>query len=366
VTKRHYSLEASLQLYSSEPSVMTPADLYDAVGDPAFRDQFVGTNLYVITCRPRILIAPEGVDLVGTSLVGHLMVMREHGWERVAFCYPLQLDARFGAARPSGVDVATNGTRLLVRCANGSIFIAAHVLVAHAEVQLSQAERDLCVLYVGQAIGRRRARLAVDRLISHTTLQRILADFHTNQPEWEVLILFYRFEHSRLMLNSGGNLNLEPSASLAEERAHLDEVRAASTARRERITLAEASLIHYFKPLYNTVFKKTDFVAAAKKRKFMKSVMRNDMIGLIVEVNSANLRARLYSDQRPAQALDASIEDTLRDYAATQVGNPSVQADINQLLMSHVISVPLTDPEVRDSFLHGMQWHGSDNREPWL
>ena len=224
MSERRYSLEASLQLYSSEPSVMTPADLYDAVSDTALRDQFVGTNVYAITCRQRILIDPQGVDLVGMDLVGNLMVMREHGWERVPFRYPFQLDARFGAPQPSGVDVATNGTRVRVRCAKGAVFIAAHVLVAHGEVELTQAERDLCVLYVGQALGRRRDRLAVDRLIRHTTFQRILADFHTHQPEWEVLILFDRFdrfEHSRLMLNTGGNLNLEPSASLAQERGTL-------------------------------------------------------------------------------------------------------------------------------------------------
>ena len=56
------------------------------------------------------------------------------------------------------------------------------------------------------------------------------------------------------------------------------------------------------------------------------------MIGLIVEVNSSNLRARLYSEQRPAQALDPSVAATLRDYAATQGDNPSAQTDINRLL----------------------------------
>ena len=72
-----------------------------------------------------------------------------------------------------------------------NILIPAHVIAAKAECDLGE-ESDLVVLYVGLGIGRKKARLAIDRLISHSKLQRILAETLCNSPHFEILLLLYR------------------------------------------------------------------------------------------------------------------------------------------------------------------------------
>lgn len=364
MAKRRFNLEASLHLYSSGPAVMTPADLYDAARDANLRDAFVGTNIYLIVSRPRIVVDARSIQLQGRLLTGHFHVMREEGWASVPFQYVLEPDVCRGEPLSDGIAVAPNGTRVCIQYERGHLFIAAHVLVSQGQAELLQTERDLQVLYVGQGVGRHHERLAMDRLLKHSTLQRILADFHTWHPEWEVLLLFYRFEHARMMFNTGGDLNLPPTASAEEERTHVARVRQATIGRRERISLAEAALIHYFQPEYNTVFRRTHFADAAKKRKFLASVMRKDLVGLIVELGAWNLGARLYSPERKAHAFDEAV---LAQIAAMTDGIAgSDRRDLDQLLMTHVIGIPLTHPHERDSFLHGMRWKDADVTVPWL
>jgi hypothetical protein len=60
-TRTIYCAEGSIHLYSSEPSALTPADLYQAKQNPALRQLLKDCNIYLIAARPRILIDSEEV-----------------------------------------------------------------------------------------------------------------------------------------------------------------------------------------------------------------------------------------------------------------------------------------------------------------
>ncbi|MDM5181675.1 hypothetical protein PO883_31340 [Massilia sp. DJPM01] len=53
-TKTLYCAEGSVHLYSSEPFMLTPADLYKVKEDPTLRELVKNCNVYIITSRPRI------------------------------------------------------------------------------------------------------------------------------------------------------------------------------------------------------------------------------------------------------------------------------------------------------------------------
>jgi len=76
---RQFSAEGATHLYSSPPSVLTPADLYRAKDDAHFRAAIAGSNIYLITARRRVLINPHNLQLLGRAAYGSFIVMDEQG-----------------------------------------------------------------------------------------------------------------------------------------------------------------------------------------------------------------------------------------------------------------------------------------------
>ena len=62
---------------------------------------------------------------------------------------------------------------------------------AHVMSGLDQEAKDLEVIYVGKGLR----HSAQDRLENHSTLQRILADVNSNDPDAEVFALVYAFKY---------------------------------------------------------------------------------------------------------------------------------------------------------------------------
>ncbi|PRA21882.1 hypothetical protein [Pseudomonas poae] len=361
---RQYNTEGATHLYSSPPSVLTPADLYRAKHDAHYRDLITGSNIYLITARRRVLINPLDICLMGRSAHGSFLVMDEYGVQSVPFRYDIAPINADDDEEIEQVLVAPNGTHLFVMTASRKQTVAAHVVVSQAASALEADHRDMQVLYVGQGIGKVHARTAVDRLLNHTTLQRILAEASTNSPELEISLLLYRFEHGRTVISNGGDFNVDPRATEEEETAHFERLRGVRLNRNEVISLAEAALINHFKPHYNTQLKSTNF-AASQKIVALKKLLAKGITGLTVEISTANLNARLGT---PA-ALPMDLEQVLPDYALEGIyldTDQQKQAWAEQLHLmahTHLASFALTTPQERETFMHGMVWLGETERE---
>lgn len=362
MTFRQFTMEGCLHLFSSPPSVLTPADIYRVADNRAARSFLAGSNVYLITCRPRILIDADYFQLVGGVIFGHLLVVRDGTWRKVPFRYGLGFEQHLGRPEHCNATVLANGTGVLIENGQGQVLVAVHVIIAAGMCELSDEERDLHVLYVGQGMGKDESKLAVDRLSRHSTFQRILADFHTHHPELELLILLFRFEHQRKLMSSGGDLTLEPRASEIEDREHIHQMHRSRFERRKRVTLAEAALISFFKPRYNDIFKRTNFYLSGKL-KFLESLVKQDMVGFIVEICTGNARARLYSESRPPVSIEPEAHEFLRAAANDPKCGDEARLELQQMMTSHFIKIPLTSAEERDSFLHGMRWRDGDIRE---
>ena len=361
---RQFSAEGATHLYSSPPSVLTPADLYRAKSDGPFREAIAGSNIYLITARRRVLINPHDIYLLGRSAHGSFIVMDEQGVQSIPFRYDIPRIGPDDQDEIEQVFVAPNGTHLTILSTSRQMTTAAHIVVANATSALQADHRDMNVLYVGQGIGKIHARTAVDRLLNHTTLQRILAETSTNSPELEVSILLYRFEHGRTMISNGGDFNAEPTASEQQDSAHFDCLRSVRLNRDEVITLAEAALINHFKPHYNTLLKATNF-AASNKIKPLKKLLAKGITGLTVEICSATLNARLgtrdalpvaLSTFMPVHVLEGCNLDTEQQKQAWA-------EELRVMAHTHYASFPLTTPQERDTFMHGMVWMGESVRE---
>ncbi|WP_152680442.1 hypothetical protein [Chromobacterium subtsugae] len=366
-TRRLYVTEGSVHLYSSQPFALSPADLYDARTDAQFRQIIADCNIYVVGSRERILIQPERFTFADNILHGLFVVRRPSGLVHIPFRWNLAATWSCNGDSVKGVCVLASGTHLIVDTQHGPMRVPAHFVVANAESDLNYEDCDLEVIYVGQGIGRSQRRTALDRLLRHATLQRILAEATTYRPGSEVLLLLYRFEHCRIFMSTGGDLQADPQSTVEEERAHLERMRTFTLSRHAKVALAEAALIRHFQPHYNVQLRDTNF-AAPKRIKVLEQLLQKDISGLMVEIASANIRSRLRSASASPSDLTELFDPEALSGERLESDDMRQQWADDVKLMAHTqrANFPLTTPEERDTFLHGVIWNGETERRKFM
>lgn len=152
--------------------------------------------------------------------------------------------------------------------------------------------KQLEVLYVGQSFGN-GSRTAHERLKSHSTLQKILADSHHKYPDGEISVLMVKFEPYELLIAMDGNSNVKNDDHVENNRFR--SIRENPLSEKQQIDLVEAALIRYFQPHYNDKFK---VKFPSPKVKVLRKCYELDFSGLVVEINTEELMFRLYSKER--------------------------------------------------------------------
>jgi hypothetical protein len=217
---------------------VTAADLQKQIGR---------LTLYFIATRPRIRAVPEECGRVDDSLK---LVFESHlddgSTTRMEVTRPI----------PKGIDIGPidyegNGAVLLRTTSDGEVgrqraALLAQALLAPPSDAYQESVFDLDLHYIGRARGRERETCALDRLKSHQPYQQVLEEImsstHRNREVW-------------LVLASGTTMDItaahsDPTVSEADVLAGTDKARE-MLPENDRIDLAEALLINYFKPPLN-------------------------------------------------------------------------------------------------------------------
>jgi hypothetical protein len=355
---RKFAAEGSLHLYSSQANPLYPSELYLPERWPEIREALELCNIYLITRRRRIVPEPSTLRVEAGWLHGDLHIRHQAGWVQVPFRY--RLHEGHHAGKPDHVTVAADGVGSYLAVHNHlrqGILLPTYALIAEAECDLGAAT-DLEVLYIGQGVGRTGNRIAVDRLVAHDKLQRILAETLTDAPDAEVIVLMYRFEHAKMHMSTGGDLTLEPTATITEEVAHFRALQAVTFSRKQQVDLAEAALIHHFQPPYNETFVNSNF-AAKRRMKLLNSLDAQDVTGLIVEISTSYLRSRLWSRSRKPVEIDDLFPAGLDGSHIAQASaedRARWQSDLHDMVHAQIAQIALTTTEERNTFLHGMKW----------
>ncbi|MDU1453163.1 hypothetical protein [Paraclostridium sordellii] len=108
------------------------------------------------------------------------------------------------------------------------------------------------VLYIGQAFGNNGDRTAIQRLKSHEKLQRILVDCNSKYPDKRIYILL--LEMSPVLNTVFDGISKEFMCTEEETHSHIENVIKNKLEENQIINIAEAAMINYFKPKYNTNF----------------------------------------------------------------------------------------------------------------
>lgn len=326
-SKKKYLSDFAINLCSAR-WLLTSASQFMAGGTMGLQEQDIANNchIYVIGKTPIISYCKDSFKYEEGILSGKI-IYRIEGISRekdFAFEFPL-LD---GATEVKLSSYPHREVVTIDEVGNEVRYLPANAVCMGTGWYLGNKELcDIEVLYVGQAFGD-GTRTAFDRLKSHSTLQKILAQAQYESPDYEVQILTFEYVPYRvisLMDGRSGNTisdyrDIERFRSVVNN--HLTE--------REQICLVEAGLIRYFQPRYNEIYKDN---FPSDKHKILESCYNLDFSGLVVEINTDELKYRLFS--------------------------PAVIPRYH-----HICQIDLLDPEKRWGFFHYGRGDGSFFKMP--
>ena len=326
-SKKKFLSEFAVNLCSAR-WLLTSASQFMTGGTMGSQEQDVANNchIYVIGKTPVISYCKESFKYENGVLSGKIIyriegVLRERGF---SFEIPL-LD---GATEVTLSAYPHREILTLDEDGNEIRHLPASIICMGSGWHLENTElSDIEVLYVGQAFGD-GTRTAFDRLKSHSTLQKILAQAQYESPEYEVQILTFEYAPYRIISQMDGR-----AGNVISDYRDMDRFRSIIKNRlsvREQICLVEAGLIRYFQPRYNEIYKEN---FPSDTHKILESCYDLDFSGLIVEINTEELRFRLFS--------------------------PTVKANHH-----HICKVDLLDSEKRWGFFHYGRGDGSFFKMP--
>jgi hypothetical protein len=169
------------------------------------------------------------------------------------------------------------------------------------------------VQYIGQAFGKDGSRNAIDRLRKHETLQKISLlgvpeGFHLSimlieiQPNNQLFTVFNPWAE-----------NNDDAESSARIDAGFDKMY--GTSEQEQVALYEASLIRYFMPKFNTIFKNS---FPSTNHKVLQDCYAKDFAAIVAEICFDNLPFRLCSEV-VEPSLYHTVKHDLHDDSARRI-----------------------------------------------
>lgn len=364
---RKFIAEAGILINSHGAVMIRPCDIYKYISDDNFRKAIIGCNIYIIARRRRISVDPQKIKVCNGKIHGDFLLHEEEvfNYNRYSFKQNKSFVSSSGAE--------LNFTQVKVKDSHGFNIEAydplhgtysypVSYLITNSKHNL-ESHVNFEVLYIGQAFGKNGERLAIDRLAAHKTFQRIMAESTEENLAYEISLLFFRFEHSKNIISSAGDLSIEPTATSKEESDHLLKASNTKIDRKTRITLAEAALINHFKPKYNIIHRDSFRASNMKKLKSLKNLFKNDLTAVLVEINSINFGGKLFTKtRRPRTIEDVFAKEQIDNWNSPEWFNNSEisKSDVDQMVadMTHAChaNFPLYEASERETFLHSLPW----------
>lgn len=304
---RKYISEHAVNIYSAR-WLMTNAQqlMSDGVMRPDEKEISDLCHIYVVTKLPRINFRPDTTKYENGRVSGHLQYRVKGELREVPFDIEFPLLDGAVEARVSGHphrELQTfddSGQQVRYLPAN-SVAIGSPIRMEHEELNALE------VLYIGQAFGD-GDRSAFDRLRSHSTLQKILADVQANYPDDEVYVLTFEYVHYQVVSMINGMVEAQKSND--EDSARFYSIIENPLSDHQQICLVEAALIRYFGPKYNVIYRDS---FPSRSHKILAECYCLDFSALIVEIDTEELYFSLYSDHAVASQHHISQIDLVAD-----------------------------------------------------
>jgi hypothetical protein len=285
-----YPEEFVLEFFSVDRFIFRASDVFklEDHSDQESLDRLDNCHVYFLTKRPRLSLVPNTIRASADT------VSFEAEWkikgDKHRETLKLPRDALHDTEHSFAVSPFPH-RELVSYDANGeAIMSTLFATSAHLFEKLPNEARDLEVVYVGKGL-RNSAR---DRLVHHETLQKILGDLNSNDPDDEAFVVAYAFNYRKpVMVMRGipaeitGNQVLVRRKKVTDYKPSLDE----------QVSLVEATCISYFQTSkYNNHY--LDF--PKRHQRVVRAVYDADFAYLTVQVDHAKIGGqRLFSQKIP-------------------------------------------------------------------
>ncbi|QMW04521.1 hypothetical protein [Spirosoma foliorum] len=153
---------------------------------------------------------------------------------------------------------------------------------------------DYEILYIGQSYGEAGNRTAIDRLISHSTLQKIYNEAIIKHPDSEIWLMLSSFAQTNISSTNGQITARTENESLDRER--FINFMDTKFSEQQKINFTEAALIRAFQPKFNIEYKNT-FPNPAHSS--YNECYKLDLNGIAIEIDLSSMNRWLYSDHKP-------------------------------------------------------------------
>lgn len=287
--KRKYFSETALIIPSARCAFLPPEELRSGKDVPADALEIIdASHIYLICRRERLSFDPDTFRYGKQLCSGHLIRTLSGNKERHPFSMPIvNEDGGIVSVGPYPHRRLVGRDRMGIATREWPASFVAN------SCQTLKNISDFEVLYVGQAIGD-GSRTAFERLQSHDTLQKVLAETLAHRPDDEVMLFLFEYPEISVGVHMDGR-EKEPEISGEQDIGHTVDVMQNPPSKKERISMVEAGLIWYFKPKYNEKLKESQ---PNKKLKLLEHCYRFDISGIVVEINTEELYCRLFSQVR--------------------------------------------------------------------
>lgn len=279
---RKYISEFGLNMFGS--AVLLQQDSLDKL-DKFGLPEDMPLHIYMITRRPRITLDPMSLQIDAQTVRGCFNIQRQNIFEP----YNFVLRNELGTANVR-IDCPYPHTEYTIYHADGQILGKSKAAFLMAEIPEYWHLLDLEVLYVGQSYGVEGSRAAPERLKNHSTLQGIYAEAIQRSPDQEIWLVLWNFEP--LFLASFDGTASTYDTTLEEDDVHRNQVINNMVSEQQQINFTEASLIRYFQPEYNLIFKNS-FPNPAHES--YSECYKIDLNLINVELQTDAIRCRLWS-----------------------------------------------------------------------
>ncbi|WP_346883962.1 hypothetical protein [uncultured Algibacter sp.] len=168
--------------------------------------------------------------------------------------------------------------------------------IQHYDLKIDSEFLDMEVLYIGQSYGVDGARTAPDRLRNHSTLQGIYAEAISNNPDSEIWLALASFEQINMMVMHGNTKYTDDELEEDKKRQKLvnDKLNWEGINEQQKINFTEASLIRYFQPPYNKIYKDS-FPSPAHKT--YSECYELDINAVVIEMHTSEMiNCRMFSE----------------------------------------------------------------------
>lgn len=242
------------------------------------------SSIYFICTRPKITIDMKSIRQTKNYLSGYFIIHKIDSKDKYPFSmsFPENFKIELICVYPY------TEYKLFV---NDQVF--SEGLVSNQATSINNAIQNkvpLEVIYIGQSFPH-DGRTIKDRLLNHSTLQKIYAENHKETPDNDIYIMIATFEDI-LIGAIDGKAKVETTEKQNDNHTKV-VIENASEEKRQRSNIIEAALIKYFRPKYNLKFVDN---FPNKKHNSYKSYYELDINRIFFEINTEIINAKIKSD----------------------------------------------------------------------